>query len=181
MVAAPLASPERRTGWPGVIGIIAIVFGALGVIGGLWALVSLTFLPELLKMMTPGAGSSVLPVDQMRRSVIFQGMSAIPLGTVLLFAGIAMLRRQRRCVRLCVTWALLEIPVVVIGTCFQTTAQQANFEAMAQSPGGPPIVFFSAMLWVGVAVGILWGWALPGFLLVWFSRRAIKKETAAWS
>lgn len=180
-VAAPLASPERRSGWPGVIGTIAIVFGALAAIGGVWSFVSLVFLPKIMELMTPGAESSLSQTEPMRRSILFQGTTAVSLGALLIFAGIAMLRRRRRCVRLSAIWALLKMPVVVIGTVLGVSVQQANFDAMAQSPGGPPMGFLSAFLWVGVAFGVLWGWALPVFMLVWLSRRTIRKETAEWS
>ena len=34
---------------------------------------------------------------------------------------------------------------------------------------------------LGVIIGLLWGWALPVFFLIWFSRAGVRSEVRSWS
>ncbi len=177
--AAPLAAKEPQAGWPGVIGIIAIVFGSLGALLGAWSFASLVFLPWLMEL--AGTGFGLPPPEHMRTQAIFGGVTAVPLGLLLLFAGIATLRRRRRCVRLGVIWAMLKIPVVVAGAAVAVGMQRAQFDSIAAQAPGMAVPFTGTVIVFTVVLQIILGWSLPVFLLIWFSRRRIKDETAVWS
>jgi hypothetical protein len=44
-----------------------------------------------------------------------------------------------------------------------------------------PQGFFDAAAFGLMACGLIWGFALPVFMLIWFSRGKIKHEVAEWS
>ncbi len=55
--------------------------------------------------------------------------------------------------------------------------------AMAQAQGSAPampVAFQQTMILFGSALGLIWGWALPVFLIIWFRRQVIKNEVATW-
>ena len=61
--------------------------------------------------------------------------------------------------------------------------QQAQLGQMVrQNPGlpGPASGFATIAVFAGLGVSILWGWALPTFMLIWFSRGHIRDEIATW-
>ena len=75
----------------------------------------------------------------------------------------------------------------VVGYLIQIAQAEAMQEAIANDPNVP--AGLSAMMGsmmqafgvFGVLIGVLWGWALPVFLFIWFSRKKIRTETAGWA
>jgi len=57
---------------------------------------------------------------------------------------------------------------------------------LEEDPNAPAAmlgVFGTVMAIIGPMIlvfAIVWGWALPIFMLIWFSRRKIKAEIAQW-
>ncbi len=183
--------PHPPSAWPKVIGVITIIFGSLAILQGCLGAVSTLFL---------GAFASVAPQEQ---EALFQAMEdlkpwmiigavlTLALGILLLVAGIGLVRRRAWSPTACMVWAGIKMMFVVGNTILADMAQQAQFEAMQEMmqqdpnmPAGMPAMMGSFMQVFGVfaiVVGILWGWALPVFLLIWFSRSKIKAEVAGWA
>ncbi len=80
--------------------------------------------------------------------------------------------------------------LVVYSSIIGFLVQQAQMEAMQRmleedpnTAGMMPGFFGTLMAIIGPVIfvfAIVWGWALPIFMLIWFSRRKIKAEIAQW-
>ena len=59
---------------------------------------------------------------------------------------------------------------------------ETQFEAMQQDPNTPGNFgsILSTMGLAGAILGVLWSWALPVFMLIWFARPAIRREVKGW-
>jgi len=178
----PITELRGKASWPTIIGIIAIVFGAGGMLGALLGSASMIF-GELLTM--PGIfGQPAMPEGGWR--LLFAALLAVSffVALMLLFGGIYLNYRLKRGARLCKVWAVTKVILVVISTVLGFVNAPATMrEAMAAQPGGsPPFgdAFIYAMMGVGICFGLVWGWALPVFMLIWFSRKKIKAEVAEW-
>lgn len=174
-----------------VIGVITIVFGALAAMQGCISATSIPFV---------GWFSSRLPSEQ---SSMFEGLAGYTpwliasatltsaFGGVLLAAGIGLVKRRGWGRTACMVWAVPKMLFVIINSVLTHLVQQTQFEAMqdmlAQDPNIPaamPGIMSGVMQAFGVVavlLGILWGWALPVFVLIWFSRGKIKDEVSGWS
>ncbi len=183
--------PEPRSRWPTVIGIIAVVFGVLGVLGGCSGLVfnvfaaiwgsSMQWMPEAQKAL----------FEVMRQYVVPTSISmvvATVLAAWLLVAGIGVLRHRPWSRGATVGWAVAKIiyaiPASVLGY-FHYKAQLEAMEQAAIDSGTPiPTGIFTIMQSVGAAMmgwSILWVWALPLFLIIWFRWAPVKTEVERWA
>jgi hypothetical protein len=168
--------------WPAVIGVIAIVFGSLGALGGAWG----AFSPLLLRLM-----ASVIPDDQaaslevMRESassIVVLSVAALVLGVLLLAGGVGLCRRRSWGPKVCLIWAGLKLLHVVFNSVWGYMIQQAQFQQLVNEPN-MPAAFGGMMQVIGaftIVLGIVWGWALPLFMLVWLTRKSIRAEVAGW-
>ena len=103
------------------------------------------------------------------------------LALLLLALGVGILKRSRRAAKGVRAWAALKIILVVFSAYLSYMMQEAQFDAMRQAPAGPPPGFVDFISRAGLAFAIIWGWALPVFVLVWFNRQKIRAEVAQWS
>ncbi len=180
-------APERRSGWPTMIGIIAVVFGVLGVLGGCSGLVfnvfaaiwgsSMQWMPEVQKAQ----------FEVMRQYVVPTSISMVVATVVaawLLVAGIGVLRRRPWSRGATVGWAVAKI-IYAIPAYFLNKAQFEAMEQAAIDSGTPiPTGIFTIMQSVGGAMmgwSILWVWALPLFLIIWFRWAPVKTEVERWA
>jgi hypothetical protein len=109
---------------------------------------------------------------------------AMALGVLLCVAGTGILKHRRWGPRACLWWAILKIPLVAVNVGVGHAIQRQTWESMQSSGAGFPGGqggFFSFVGPVTVVIGLLWGWTLPVFMLVWLSRRKIKADVAGWS
>jgi hypothetical protein len=174
----PLASPP--TAWPTVLGVIAIVFGAGGLLMSAWGAIA----PLVIKSW-PSFGSGFDPmagVAQWQAWLIAQNIVAVFIAALLLTGGIMLLRRTRASRAVLRTWAALKIILVVAASMIGYQVGQTQLAAMQQAGATAPGMqnFIALFNWIGVAIGVLWGWALPVFMLIWLARRPIRTEMAAW-
>jgi hypothetical protein len=60
---------------------------------------------------------------------------------------------------------------------------RSQFAAMHSQPGvpAPPKGMMETMAVIGALFAMAWGSALPVFMLIWFSRPSIRRETADWT
>ena len=186
-----LALPQRRSVWPVVIGIIALVVGALGLWSNAWQAV----LPFLMSPMFESSGN--MPNQQgpnpgemfaaMAKYKYWQlatsGLASV-LSLWLLVTGIVLLTRHRAAWGLGISWAVLKIPAVAAGVCLGYLAQQAQFQALPAGTNTPAPAFLGGMM-TGMAAafgcfGLVCGWALPVFVLIWFSLPTVRADVAGW-
>lgn len=193
----PLSVTRPPTVWPTVLGVIAIVFGAGGTLSNTCGTVANLFMPFILGSMAKvaGPGGSVVEA-QVRMSqhyamfMVIGSLASLAVAVMLLIGGIGLLKRKARSVRILKIWAivrlLVAIPLSILGHRIGTEMFVAMEQAAAQSSKGAPMPlwfpgFLSSMGALGVVIGFMWAAALPVFMLIWFSRKAIKAEVAGWS
>lgn len=192
-VAPPVAPPvhpgryapaPRPPVWPVVIGVISIVFGAVGILGGLGGLMGPLFM-GFARAGPPEAQAGLAGIRQWLPWMIVSTLLNGAVAALLLAGGIGLVSRRPWSPRALVAWAIVRIPMVVFAGAVGYLVQDANFQAMQQqqssTPAPPmPAGLMQGIVAGGVIFGILWGWAFPGFVLVWFSRPRIREQTGAW-
>ncbi len=183
--------PHRPSAWPMVIGVIAIIFGSLAILQGCLGAVSTLFMSSLSGLMPAEQATMFDAMDDLKPWMIIGAVLTLALGILLLVAGIGLVRRRAWSPTACMVWAGIKMMFVVGNTILADMVQQAQFEAMQEvmqqdpnMPAGMPAMmgsFFQVFGVFTIVLGILWGWALPVFLLIWFSRSKIKAEVARWA
>lgn len=174
--------PETPSKWPTVIGTISIILGALGLV---------CYGCGTLNTAGSSSFSSMLPEDQRPPPVpaaqlavqITQMCVTWLLSAWLLAAGIGLVKRRRWARPHHLGWAVAKIVVAVVGTAIsfifiQDSVRQIN-DAMSQQ-GPPPFTVTEELVTVVMIAVMIWFLIYPIFLLLWFSRRKIKAEVAAW-
>lgn len=175
---------ERRSIWPTVIGVMAVVLGALAILGNLWELATPWVLGVARDMIPPGQATGIEVVGEWTWWTATNALLGIGLAVLLLFAGIGLAKRRVWAVRACAAWAILKIMLVAVDSFFVYRIEQAAFESiMPQMPAVPGVGpgFFTAASVFGVIFSMAWGWTFPVFCLVWLSRARVKAEVAGWS
>ncbi len=197
-----MATAPKPTVWPTVVGIIAIIFGSLGAVNnGLCAPVGLVLsgsmggLFDKLAESQPGAGmeEQAAMMDALQDYLpanLAVSITAAILSLILLIGGIGLVKRRAWCIRTIVIWALLKmihaVPAMAVGYLLNSEMFRAMEEAAETSSGGPGQMpaGFDAMIkgfsMAGVLIGMLWAWALPMFMLIWFARAKIRQEVTSW-
>lgn len=174
-VPGPVPQQKTQSSWPVVLGTIAVVLATLSVLAILIAVVT----PMLTSNYGEMFGEDF--ADQMRGLTLVGAVVSACVAVLLLAGGISLLRRRRRSIATIKIWAALKIIVTFVGTMYGLT-HQPDYAAMnTQTPGGPPVGLMQTFSTVGAVLGILWGCALPVFMLLWFRRSRIKEETAGWA
>jgi hypothetical protein len=187
-----IASPTRRAAWPAPIGIIAVVLGSCAVLqsgaGFFMPLITglARNLPRPKNQPDPFAG-----MDDYMGAMLAVYAVGMLVAVVLIVAGAGVIRRRAWSGPAVLTWAVLKILYAVAYSVVMALVQKSQMEAVIASastnapPGsGPPPGLMSG-LGVGIAAFtaiflFIWLAALPVFMLIWFTRRAIKEEVASW-
>lgn len=111
-------------------------------------------------------------------------VAGLLVAAMLAVGGLRLIRRRRSSAGLLQLWAVIKMVLVVIGSVIgarvSAASLQAGMGAGAGAGAGLPPGFGSTMMIVGLVFGVLWGWALPVFCLVWLRREKIQAEMAAW-
>jgi len=176
-----LSIPARPTAWPTALGVIAIVLGAMGVLGGCWGTLAPFFMKMLADVLPPGQPTGLESFEKWGFWIaLIQGIMMC-VAALLLAAGIGLVKRRKWGVTAAYTWSVLKIVFVLLNVIPAYLMQQEQFEVMTQQ--GVPAMgggFFEVFGVAAIAFGVIWGWALPIFFLIWFARATIKAETAEW-
>ncbi|MFH1419468.1 MAG: hypothetical protein ABII12_14425 [Planctomycetota bacterium] len=179
------SAANRGGGWATAIGIIAIILGALNILQGCSGAVSPLLMGGFARMAPVGQPTGMEGMLTWQAWTIPLSILGLCLGILLLVVGIGILKRRRWAVRAGFYWAMLKVPFALASSILGYLVQQDTFEAIQQQGGAamPPMGggFFAAMGAFTVVFGLVWGWALPVFLIVWLSRQRIKAEVACWS
>ena len=187
----PAEVPPPPSTWPTAIGVIAIVLGGVGALGGCVG----AFLPLFMGMMQSIAPKGqVTGLEGMMDWVVWivaVSIAAMPIAVLLLVAGIGITKRRAWGPKVALVWAGLKMIFVIVHSVASYLIQIPQFEAMQEAMANDPNMpagmgaFLGSLMQAfgifGVLIGVLWGWALPVFLFIWFARKKIRTETAGWA
>jgi hypothetical protein len=178
-----IPEPARGSVWPTVIGVIAIVLGVFSAIGALWGMVSPHIMGAFVSRM-PGQSASAMQgfLDRFFVWMIVSQVITLLLAVWLLIGGVAMTVRRTWAANACRGWAVAKGLFVVVQQYFVIQIVEYQFQAMKMS-GAPAMAGNLQTITTvsSVVFGLLWGLALPVFMLIWFSRRRIKQEMRSWT
>ncbi len=181
------AMSEKKSRWPIVFGVIAIIFAAFGLLGAL----SSPFLAKFsLSQVEVLKQSGVTVPDEVvegykavvRNNAIGSGI----LSLLLLIGGILLVKRRPVAAMLLQIWSVLKI--VVGGYLLWSSLGPSNAYSKL-SLGGLDAgsqeaeiinTSFAVMEKVQLIGGMIWLSAFPVILLIWLNRGLIKKEIATW-
>ncbi|MCK4660647.1 MAG: hypothetical protein KAV82_14085 [Phycisphaerae bacterium] len=176
--------PESRSSWPGVIGIIAIIFGILATLGGIMGFLA-PFILDKMGSALPDNSPRAIKLSEAQVSwVMISSSLTVILAVLLLVAGVGLLSRRRWAVKAAMVWAVLKMLYVVVVTMYNYNTLPQQIESISkQNPGAAsmPAGSLETFAIVGLVVGLLWYWALPVFMLIWFRRKNIRDEIVGWS
>ena len=184
---AELVASPRPTGWPMVIGVIAIVIGALGALGGLCGAASPWFAGFIMNQMPEAQRGAIEVTQKWWGWTVTAYLVSTAVAILLLVAGAGLVRRRAWARRTCINWAVLKMLLVVATTAMSypiaRETSEVTLRPSASAPSTPVNVqqFAELGMIVGLTFGLLWGWALPVFLLIWFARGKIRNEVAGWA
>ena len=188
--SAPPVTPgviaPRPSRWPAIIGTIAIVFGILATLGGCVGLVVMPVIEAFMEAVPSQQNPALAGLSDWKQWTIPGSLAGMALGILLLVGGSGLLKRRSWGHRVCLGWAGLKMILVIYMATIQYQIAIDQAEAIRNDPNmqSLPAPFASIMQsfgMIGVIVGVIWGWALPVFLLVWLSRRKIRAEMQSWS
>lgn len=176
--------PRGRPAWPAVIGVLCIVFGGLG---ALYAVIGV-----VQSFMFRFMWASIPPEELPGAQEAMRGpatLGAVAWGLELLLAGlhiyggILLLQRIPRARGAVLLFAWLDIGLNLLGGLVQYQLTSAMMGSMPDAAQAPPPGFLSAFRAMAVAGGVLSAvitsiW--PVFLLIWFSRRAVRDTVREW-
>ena len=182
-VETPYLQPQLST-WPRTLGILAIVFGALAVLGGVLTAVGQIFSEQFAKMAPEGQRAAMTSLEQWKSWIVTEQVLRVALGVLVIVAGAWVMQRRPKGVKWMHIWSGLKI-VLVIGALalglqtvdVQVAAMQQSVQG-TQTPMSPAMMKTVAQFSLGLA--LLWGAALPVFMLIWFGRQRIKNEVSSW-
>jgi len=176
--------------WPTVVGSIAIVFGVAGVLQGGCGMAASLFsrqMYELSARIAPQSAQQLEIQQAVNDSHQFMNTAlsllSMLVAIMLLVGGIRLHRRRATSVGLLRAWAGAKLILALLLAGAGWIALQSSLETMeaSQSPGLPSEAVMQAIGLIGVAANLLWQWALPIFMLVWFSRSSIRSSVARWN
>ncbi|MEM1107985.1 MAG: hypothetical protein AAGH99_04760 [Planctomycetota bacterium] len=176
---------ERPSSWPVAIGVIAIVFGVGGMLGGLFGMLAPVF-NKLMASLDPN--QAAVYEAQAKYAWLGVAVSVVSLAVAawLLWGGVTLLKRRPAAGARLKNWATAKIVLVVVLAGYQAVilpaSMDASFQAQQQQSGAVmPEIFTQAIVIFSVVTTLLWGGALPIFVLIWFGRKKIKAEVASWA
>lgn len=175
---SPYSSPIPV--WPTVIGILAIVLGSLGLLGGIWGAVSPLVMKTLFQNMAVDPNMPYFS-EKWTQWTIMSSVVSSAVAVVLIVAGAGMLKRTAWSPRVARIWAVIKMVFVIVNVVLAFQIQQSTMETIAQTGGPRTVVNVSFLTIPGIFVGLVWGWALPVFLLIWFGRASMKEQVSKWT
>jgi hypothetical protein len=187
--------PPKPPVWPLVIGIISTALGSLGLACDLVGLVVAMVVTPWASKLGPRPAMPQMPYGLNGPWAILSGGAQVLTATMLLVAGIVLLRRRPAARALHLSYVVLKFAVVLLSATvmivnMQQIASMAATMPAATGPGIPPGMPASmpaTMMKTSMIFGEVYGGlilmlstAYPIFLLVWFLRRRTIDDMRAW-
>ena len=102
---------------------------------------------------------------------------------LLIVVGVGFVRRRRWAVRAVWIWAVAKVFVALMAAmvayvAFENTMRDETVGPNASIAAPVAIMRIASLLFV--FVGLLWAWALPIFVFVWFGRERVRAEVDLW-
>lgn len=181
----------RPSNWPTALGVVGIIFGILGILiygcGGIAGNVAMPLLAPQMEGMPVQAAQ----FEVMRRFMVLNllsGLVATILAIWLLVTAIGILRRRPWSRASGLGWAVVKmvhaVPAAVLGYIVNRATVRAMEQAAADSGDPMPGGFFAIMETlgsIGMGCTLMWTWALPVFMIVWFLRAPVREEVDRWA
>ena len=174
--------------WPGIIGTIAIIFGAAGTLQNGCGVAASLFQKQIYSMFAdaiPANSFAAQNAVSERYLWLNVGLSLLAtlVAVMLLVGGIRLLRRRASSVALLRAWAVVKLVLALLLAGYGFLIFASNLEMMQAElqPSGTLADTMRAAALFGVAFNLIWQWALPIFMLVWFSRAPIRASVARWN
>ncbi len=187
----PAEVPPSPSTWPTAIGVIAIVLGGVGALGGCVGAFSPFFMSMMQSIAPEGQVTGLEGMMDWVVWIVAVSIAAMLIAVLLLVAGIGITKRRAWGPKVALVWAGLKMIFVVVNSVIGYLVQIAQFEAMQEAiandqnmPARMGAFMGSLMQAFGIfwlLIVVLWGWALPVFLFIWFARKKIRTETAGWA
>lgn len=187
----PVQRARQGSAWPGVVGSIALVFGVLGIAqGGLTLLGSIVMrFVSSAASAAPGGGaaamSGITAMEKYAVLVYTVALTGSAVAVLLLVGGIQLLRRNPGATAWLVTWGMLKICWGGGSVWMNVHMQREQMRIMQTQVNSPmPAALMGGVMELlmtgGIVLGLMWAWALPVFVLIWFSRRKVREEVRSW-
>lgn len=175
--------------WPLVIGILAVIWGGITLLGSLISVITTLVMTQPLggsgEDSAAGAGGAAM-LNFMQGPIwtTFSTVTNVAAGVLLIAGGIGLIRLRRWSVTALKVWAWVSIAMVVLGVVFAIIAFDAIM-ATAMPPDQPPPPFGAGMMTAiiigSMAIGFLFGLAVPSAVLIWFQRQTVRAQIATWN
>lgn len=179
-----MPAAQANSGWPKVIGIIAIVFGALGTVNGVMGFVGQFVAEKIIDIVPASQREALEATKELGNWYILDYLVRLVLGVVLIVGGAKLVGRKPGSARILRAWSWLKILASVYSVAVAWQGIPAQVAAMQQDPNmqrsGMSTAMLEFILKLGFVAFFLWCIALPVFLLIWFARRTIKDEIRGW-
>ncbi len=188
-VAPPTVSPGGRppaeSAWPMALGMVAIVLGILGALGAVMGMVMAFamrwYLGLFMGAMPPETlDAMVAATPHWAIAAPVQAMLLVA-AVMLAMAGGRLVKRRQSGARLLRQWAIFKIILVVVSAIVGAMTAMAQLEVVGDAATPPPPGFGAVTMGMSLVGGLLWGWALPVFALVWLGRAKIRSEISGWA
>ena len=168
----------RASGWPGVVGIIGIIYASLGLFGTFCGLAYPFILPWYVDWWR-SLGTPEQQVQEVEASMppvgwtVFASLVGLALVILLFVGAVRLLRRQVSGAKLCALWSWTIIPWTIIATVITLVF---HFNTPAPSGGPGQQIGTGIVTVIGTVIGLV----LPVFMVIWFARPTIKSQVAQW-
>lgn len=181
VASAPPTSPSeaatpRPSSWPTVVGTILIVIAALG---GLSYVVGIAGL--FIQGFIPGTEAQLQAAEAWIGWALASNVLSLLLSLWLLATGILLIRRAPSTRMHAIGWSVTKMIVVVIASTIAAFMQADQMAAMQTQGQAMPQAMIETMRIASLVIGIVFGWALPIFLLIWFNVGRFRRESTGWA
>lgn len=154
--------------WPKVVGILSIIWASLGLLGGVCGVASLALTPMFMSSVPNFDPNNLPPTMQMTPLKIVLFAAGFGMSGLLLFAGIATLRRRDAGRMAHLVWACGGLMVLLLQLWVQFADVRPMEAWIAANPKSPFAQGGTSGLYIGMGIAVVLGLPWPLFLLIWF-------------
>ena len=199
----PFPLPLLPPAWPKVIGITAIVLSSYGLLTNGAGIFMSKMMAKLAGGAMAKAGFTADVFTRMEHFTLINSIGGMVVASLLLAAGIALVRQRPLSRRLFLGWAIVRLGLAAVIAPLMFDYMSSMMNSMTAGiapppgvstppgPGGiippPPAAVPAVLAGVGgtmaifsVVMGTAMVCVLPGFVLIWFNRHRVKEYMDTW-